>query len=357
MDERRGLPSASSAERLTLCPASHGLGLTAPEPPESEVAGMGTRIHSVLAGEVGAACSDDEMRIADLCVMHMERLLEQTFGDEDVDITHELRLWHNDKASGQLDVLAVSRSDPDSHDGRGLVIDFKTGRGEVEHAARNMQLRWQAVLARKHASLTEVTVAIIQPYAEGDKVTTCLYSSSTLDMAEREMDKVLELVADETQQPNPSAKACKYCRAATICPAAHKEVTELAKVDTTALSGDRVAELLASCELAEKIITHVRNHARSILDGGGEVPGWQLRPGVIRQSITDLPGLYARLNASHEVSGEEFADSCTATKGKVKALLKDKTQLKGRQLDEELNAMLDGFTDSKQSSPQLKRLV
>ena len=350
-NERGDKPSASAAARLMQCPASHQLSLRCAEPTESEYAASGTRIHQVLAGEAEASTlNESEQTTARICTSLLDSLQAQTFDGAEPEIHREIRLWHNDELSGQLDVLM-------HHEGVGLIADYKTGRGEVEHAARNAQLRWQAVLARNDFNLTQVTVAIIQPLAEGDSVTTCLYSTATLNMAQREMEACIKAIADKTQIPSPSASACKYCRAAPICEAAHESVTMLANTKSTELSTERMAQLLDQCELADKVIANIRAAAKQALLDGKEIDGWHMRAGSTRQSITDIVGLYAHLSNDYMVSGEQFANACTITKGKVKAILKETTGLKGRELDELTSTIVSTYGEDKTTAPSLRKVA
>jgi hypothetical protein len=123
---------------------------------------MGTRIHAALAGE-RVQLNDDENRIADLCSEHEARLVIDTFGPVVMSPVREERLWGYDHRlqrtfSGKPDAVYV-------HEGRALLIDYKTGRGSVEHASENLQLRALAVLAAEKWEVHDVTVAIIQPMA------------------------------------------------------------------------------------------------------------------------------------------------------------------------------------------------
>jgi hypothetical protein len=80
--------------------------------------------------------------------------------------------------SGQIDELLI-QSD------RALVLDVKTGRGEIDPPATNAQLRIYAMLARvRWPELESITVAVLSPHFS--------FSPHTFDAAE------LETIRDET---------------------------------------------------------------------------------------------------------------------------------------------------------------
>ena len=129
--------------------------VTEPETSSAD-ATTGNRIHAVLAGENvhkypadQIVLTSEESEIVDLCTQQEAQLVQAVFrGSKPTTTVRERRFWSLDSEwrklwSGKPDVVHLLGD-------RVLVIDYKTGRGEVEHATGNLQLRALAVLAAEH---------------------------------------------------------------------------------------------------------------------------------------------------------------------------------------------------------------
>jgi CRISPR/Cas system-associated exonuclease Cas4 (RecB family) len=353
-DERASLPSASSAGRYAACPGSFMLEQQAPPGTTSADAAIGNRVHAALAGEIATVdLSDDEQRLVELCTEQEVALLRDTFGAVLVGSIRERRLWaldddFNRAWSGKPDVVLLAN-------GRALVIDYKTGRGAVEPAEGNMQLRALAVLVAEQFGPQSVTVAIIQPLA--GKPSVCHYNAEALKQATAEIGYTMARIKLPNQPRNPSPGACKYCRAKEICPEARGEVTklpELAKRDGRELvmSPAEIADFLARAKVVEDVIESVRAKAKRVLEDGGEIPGWSLKPGAVRESITKPETVFGRFIQAGGTS-EQFMPAVKLTKSELKAAVKVATGAKGKELDAKVDAMLDGCTEAKQAAASL----
>lgn len=354
-DERHGLPSASSAHRYALCPGSFLLEQSIQRPdvtgPDAQV---GNRIHGYLAGE-GIALNEEEAKLAINCRLQEVAIANAVFPFQDrLQAMREKRLWEYDADfsrswSGKPDVVY--------HDGtRALVIDYKTGRGEVQHATGNVQLRALAVLVHvAYGPFEEVTVAIIQPLA-GDP-TTCTYGAEDLVRASTEMTRLMDDIRKPGQPRNPSSEACKYCKAKEVCPEARGIVETLPTLVPRdgleiIMTPEQIAEFLAKAPLAEAVIESVRGKARRMIEAGQAVPGWKLKPGAVRETITNPEAVFARfLDAGG--TQERFVGAITITKTRLKDAVKAATGRKGKDLDGLVETILEGCTEAKQTAPSL----
>jgi hypothetical protein len=356
-DERAALPSASSAGRYFTCPGSFLLEqqVTDPEVSSSD-ATTGNRIHGRLAGEQ-IELTDDELSLAVKCTNDEENIVQDVFGivgSADLLPIRERRFWAYDANlardwSGKPDVVYRKGS-------RVLIIDYKTGRGTVEHATGNLQLRALAVLAADHfGDVNEVTVAIIQPLA--GPPSRCTYSGEDLDMARFQINELMADVKRPGQPRVPLTDACKYCRAKPICPEARGVVEKLpALVPRDGLeivmSPEQIAEFLEKAPLAEAVIEAVRGKARRMLEAKQEIPGWKLKPGATRESITNPELAFARFMDAGGTQAQ-FVQSITVAKTKFKDAVKAATGKKGKDLDGFLEIMLEGCTETKVTAPSL----
>lgn len=354
-DERRGLPSASSAQRYALCPGSFLLEQFVQEPDTAGAdAQIGNRIHGFLAGEK-INLDDDEAKLAAICFSQEVEIAKAVFPfQERLSITRERRLWAVDEGlnkawSGKPDVVY--------HDGlNALVVDYKTGRGTVEHATGNAQLRALAVLVNQSCGpFGEITVAIIQPLA--GEPTTCTYRSEDLSRADYEINRLMADIRKPGQPRNPSAEACKYCRAKGVCPEAQAEVNSLPTLVPRdgleiVMTPEQIAEFLAKAPLAEAVIESVRGKARRMLEAGHAIPGWKLKPGSFRETITQPETVFGRFVEAGGTQAQ-FVGAISITKTKLKDAVKAATGRKGKDLDGLVETILDGCTETKQTAPSL----
>ena len=323
---------------------------------------MGNRIHAVLAGENvhkypadQIVLTSEESEIVDRCTQQEAQLVQSVFrGSKPTTTVRERRFWSLDSEwrklwSGKPDVVHLLGD-------RVLVIDYKTGRGEVEHATGNLQLRALAVLVSEHWEGTnEITVAIIQPHA--GEPSTCTYAGEDIYQARVQIYELMDRVKRPGQPRVPSVDACRYCKAKPICPEAQAVVETLPATvpkesGEIVMSPDQIARFLEVAPLAEAVIESVRGKARRILEAGGAIPGWKLKPGSIRESIVKPEVVFGRFCAVGGTQAD-FAKIITVTKTKLKDAVKSVTGTKGRELEGLLEGMLDGCTEAKPTASSL----
>ena len=359
-DERKNLPSASSMERYMLCPGSWAAEKGQPEQASSD-ADSGNRIHAALAGEaVNPPLTEDEERTAEACKVQADALIHNTVGDG-CRIVREEREWSMDERwSGKADVVALKNVVALNRPGtRVLVIDYKTGRGEVADATGNMQLRALAVLVSDSYWADEVTVAIVQPLA--GPVSTCTYTSTDLERAQSEITGIIDAIHKADAPRIPSARACKYCKAKAVCPEAQKLATDAPLMVSRngrelSISPERMAEFLDQIPAIEAVVEAVQAKAKRMLEADpASVPGWALKPGADRESITDPAQVFGRF-VSLGGTQEQFMPAVTVKKTGLREAVKAVTSEKGRALDARMDAILAGLTEEKQAAPSLVRV-
>jgi hypothetical protein len=234
-------------------------------------------------------------------------------------VRFEDRLWVRDRewnlvCSGQLDYVLVWQN-------RILIIDWKSGRGDVEQAAGNPQLRVQAVCAYQEFadsilerySEIEIAVAIVQPYSSSQGAFThALYEGrNVLKYAEAKVIHDGRLTVLEGQPRIPGLVQCKYCRFSRDCP----EASALAAlIPAKAASGtdwmDRpvTADELNLYKLAEKIIEARKGKARVQLEADPEsIPGYVLKETAGRKEADPVMA-WAKIGIN--IGGAAFAESC-----------------------------------------------
>ena len=237
-NERGDLPSASNAARYASCPGSHRACIGLPDT-TSEDAARGDRIHAWLEGMANGTippplADPEERDVAERCLRQSGELIREHVGVECERLV-EKRLWDSFRTwSGKADLVVIDL------DGRAIVIDFKTGRGDVETAEGNLQLRALAVLVADlpKTSIDSVTVAIVQPLAGPPSV--CMYGRASLDLAFLEIYEIMAK-ANATNQPRNPGPWCQYCRAAGTdrCPESKDNLVTIAATQANpALTAD-----------------------------------------------------------------------------------------------------------------------
>ncbi len=255
-DPRQGLPSASGLYRLRNCPGSYRMEREAiarnmAPPDDSEDAASGTRIHKWLeteSDEDWAALSYGEQRTATLCQGQRNWLLAD-FAKRHGEVTwegREKRLAINAfgivlDAASSLNRIGSGQADLIAQAGENLiVIDYKTGRGDITPADANDQLRGLAALV-SHINRGSVEVAIVAPMV--GQPTVAEFSRESLRVA-RDWLVHQWLQAPEATETKAGAW-CQYCPARLICRAyADHNAQTLAPLTRDGLPPDKVKEAL-----------------------------------------------------------------------------------------------------------------
>lgn len=355
MSERKGRPSASSAARYAACPGSFLLEQQAPEVPISADATLGNRVHAWLEGDL-IRLTDEEQELADRCAEQENALVMEVYGvpAELIQPVREARLWSGtDRGwSGKADAVYL-------RNGTALVVDYKTGRGDVEAATGNLQLRALAALVAQQYQASTVWVAIIQPLASRTP-SSCVYSPDDLKRAVDETNALMASVLQPGAALKATPEGCKYCRAKSICPEAIRAVETLPAVvprdgREIAMTGEQVVAFLEAAQVAEGVIDSVRAKAKRMLEEApGSVPGWVLKPGATREKVVDVQSVFGRFLASGGTQ-EQFMPAVSLTKSGLKDAVKTATAQKGKALDAALAAMLEGCTEATTAAPSLTK--
>jgi hypothetical protein len=371
-DERHGVPSASYMRRIANCPPSFKLGQLFKDPGSAD-ASTGDKIHAALErwGEHGSedGLSIEDIQTAEMCIDQRNELLDNWIGDEqDYTVHKEKRLVmtplgkvFDDSPELKVKVVFSGKADYVAVFGEGaLVIDYKTLHGEHDHAAVNDQLRALAVLVSLRHGVSQVRVAIVQPWK--GKPTVANFDKDALDNARAWLMAVLEIERNSTpDQANPG-DWCKFCPARVNCPAftgpalatAETAIIQISSMDDeTARKAlfARAAEL-PDGELAARYrglkmlgwyINAVEGNVRMRAEEGGEFAAnyFRIVEGKPKETIADVSVVWSHLEKLG-VSAEDFTRECKTTKKATTALVRKATGFKGKALEVEVKRCLDG---------------
>lgn len=347
MSDRKNKPSASGFHRLVRCPGSWAAEAGLPSV-ETEQSISGTKIHASLAGQ-DVQLDPDEETCRDMCSDIFAKLCE-TYCHGERRLFVEQRMWWRDSVSAQVDAVAYNGT-------TALVVDYKTGRGEVDDAQDNYQLAVQALCVYEEIGPENIIVAVIQPWAS-PQFTVAQYDADAIAAAEVLVKETLLEIEKPDAPRVAGVDQCKYCKARATCPAAINEVKSMAMTPFRAgmvIDPKYMSKLLEDCKLASSIIHEIRSHAKEMLDRGIEIPGWKLSKGQERRNITDITKIFERC-VDLGVKEEEFVGLTDIGLGDLEKLIRKVTGKKGKELAETINTVMDGCVEKKATEKSLEKV-
>jgi len=376
MENPRGnWTSASSASRDKNCPGAHLAQQGLPEPPAGEGAESGKRIHAALKNSSNTAIlnslSVKEREIFDSCRVIEKKLVLEWFGPDHppMEVDREERLWVR-FFNYDLKSEYQHSGEPDAiyHAGaKALIVDYKTGSGDVDDATDNLQLRDLVCLfrgdqMRQGKPVVECATAIIQPLVTYEPV-ICSYNEPAMDRAAIEMMARIAS-SNNPKSPRLPGNHCKYCKAAlaNTC-VEHQQWASATLPSFRDIMSAPVTEWTPDqrqifCERHQVAKEWLESTWKAMQEGAANdpnfVPGWSLQDGVVKHPIEDVKTLITRFCA---LGGkpEQLAPALRVIKDDLADCVKAVTKLKGVALTKAYNDLIDGITVAKPNKPSLKK--
>jgi len=354
MNERNGKPSASGFSRLALCAGSWNLESTLPEQEPNQYMQLGTDVHAVLAGtKEFDELTEEGQEIATRCLSDFSTMIAQLdLGERTAEVL-EQRFWYNDAYSGAIDRI-------DFFGDVAVVTDYKTGRTSQGKASENQQLKAYAVLVKYHyPELKTIYVAVIQPLAGG--TTIAEYNEQELEVATTEILGIVAASLDPNASRTPSANACKWCRAKSICPdaygqavAAKTHLQVLSGVAVSTLSNEELASIDSKADIVEDFIDEIRKEIKQRLMSGQQITGRKLGKGRTTRSVSSDSA--AVVSALSSILSPSDVMSCAkiSLTGLEKAVAKAKG-IKQKVAKEVVEYFLNWLIETKEGEPTLIR--
>ena len=322
----------SSLPRRELCPGSARMEKDLPGF-STEQAAEGTRLHAEIAKAITEAIQTGKVpEIADETVSLMfHRFVEITFfGGEKVDVIQagttlnfdgvpvlveyplEFRYCGIVQYSGTADVLIVTND-------RVIVIDWKTGRIQVEEAEKNIQTAGYALAAMQMFHLEKASVYIYNPVIGQD---THAEFADKAAIAKYIIGVIARCGSPEAALV-PGEEQCRYCKAAYhgTCPALAKtaELTAVKAeeiVPIPALSVIPETELVEykrKCDIIAKLAERVDAELKRRIEKNGSCGPWKLKELSGGKEITDIQEAF-RLSGLPDAV---FLAACTCSAAKL----------------------------------------
>ena len=353
-DLRGGWPSASAIENLSLCPGAFSAQKDIAEEQMSFDALKGIRIHSYLEGKQELILDVAEQDIADELEAKRELLEAELFprAKKIVTVMKEHRMWLTAPAfpaavnfSGMADHIMIQGA-------TALIVDYKTGRGEVTPSSRNLQLLALAVLLKGNfPKVRKIHAAILQTR---EAVEVATFNTKQLREGKELIISILELALTPSARRFAGEKQCKWCKFKTQCPEAMGAMLTLVQV-TELTDPTRFAELLDYVGVAKKLIPEIEKKAREILDNDPySIPGYKIAEGRKRRKITDSQEAFNRLREDKLISQEDFLK---AVKVSVPQIESGVCATTGKKKSEAYKAVADSLEDLIETTTDQPRLV
>ncbi len=331
-DEREGLPSASSGERLIRCLGSSnainalkkghsGHGIMGAS--KSTDADIGTKRHKMIeTGDTDFQSVNEEYvvkRSQELLADALRSTICQEINNQsELEQFSEQRLWllnQKDKKliSGKFDVGYICKEKR-----LGFIADYKTLYGDHGTAWDNWQIRIYAVILSVIHDLDKVYVCLIQPNLAPDKqLTKCVYEKEHLEQSKAILIEALEGHKKKNAKRTPG-KWCDWCDARFTCAECISN-TFLTLSSSTGLE-HVTPDLLDQINLAFKLIKEMREKAtkravQMLESDPSSIPGKRIKIGSNKTKKTDVWAASEILNG--KINSGDFANACSLSVDKL----------------------------------------
>lgn len=224
----------SELDRVLSCPGSLTLSrIVAPR--QGDEGSEGTALHYIAhqqmiekLGAVGTLGPTPEIPasvsfsawVSDYYFRFVQDTLQTVPADWSLEVECALAYaWDQFILSGHIDAIAIS---PDATEAIGF--DLKTGRDPVDIAEQNEQVLGYAVLLlRAYPTLRKITFWIVQPNNDEDegfqRCSHVIIEGDILAAASASLESRINKALANGMEVETGLRACKWCSAATVCPA------------------------------------------------------------------------------------------------------------------------------------------
>jgi hypothetical protein len=361
---------ASNAAADELCPGRHMAERDIPDKRTSDNV-HGDVIHNALKLQDPTGLTIEQADIYEACNNISNKQATDYFGVGEVSkarIFREERMWANYPApegyplthishSGMADIVWIRNT-------KALIQDYKTLAGEVAASPENRQLRDLAVLLIGWIPvLEEIAVSPIQPLVTYTPVPT-VYNREHLERAAGDLQARVMASNDPNAQRIPGPIQCKYCKAALngMCleyqrwAGAHvPQLYTVSNVPVKEWTPEMRADFCERKSIAQRWLDQTQEAMEEGLEKDPNfVPGWWMKPGKWRETVTDPQSLFDRFVA---IGGklEGFMGALSVGKEKFTEAVSQLKSLKGKKLEEAVKLLLDGLVSRKQDRPSLAK--
>jgi hypothetical protein len=270
-DEREGRPSASSAPQWIPCPGSHAERQKRGPTPPSDASEKGTEWHAEI--EKAEDFSTEERTIKRTIEIR-EHMVALTLGVSLEKEFLEHRVWLPNKvASAKPDYIAMNGSGV-------LVINYKSGYGEIARAEQNHQVSVEMVCAAElffsiyNRWPTVTTGALIHPRLPRERQVSFRALGKQAIQTLRQQVINAAIAAMDENAYRVAGPQCHWCPGNKTCATGLTYALVQAAVTT---GGKAMTEVLEQLPAKRKLLDGIEERARELIAADPDaVPGWKL---------------------------------------------------------------------------------
>lgn len=314
--------SPSVLERRELCPGSFLLEGRLPEAEAGKDAARGTLLHSLIAASLTGIeehpLSTEDSEIVTKAVSFISNLRIKETAMRLCEHQTHFEENGNTLYSGTVDFVAVDKESKEA-----VIVDWKTGYGEVTEAENNLQGAAYALAIMQEFSVPHVAVYFFNPVL--DKVSSHVFSSW---MTIRDtIKRIISEAKKEDAALVPGEKQCKYCRAALqgACPALHHNlnaftIKEAKEISIESMTDDELCAVFEKARQVEAICEAAEKEIRKRCEEEGSCGNYRVKVSSGGFSVDVQMAFLSLCKAENDwnLSSEKFLECCSVSVPKLK---------------------------------------
>jgi len=375
-EERKGLPSSSSMDRYHSCAGSLPLERLLrkrgelPRDEDNEAASHGRLIHEICeeiffteSNLAPGRYRKEHIDEAQGYVAVARSLPVIAWGEDEGAIKFylEKRLYLRDEyeisySTGKPDVVMVK-------DDEAIVIDYKTGWGQLPFAGESWQLKSYAVMVAQEYDVETVRVAFIKKGAIDSE-----HTFSQEDLSDLTVFEFPRLLLGHNENPfvgtgySPDPETCRYCACKLKCPALNAQFMimeprkEVSDVFLPELANhaklEEMKEALGQLEVFSKALD--QEITSRLQDDPDSFESWHLAPGRGRRTVKDPSSLCGQL-IEDGASPDDIYEVLKIGVTDAEKLHKQITKLKGKMAKTDFNSRYSDHIETQPGRETLKR--
>jgi len=349
--ERKGLPSSSSMDRYHACAGALPLERLLrqrgelPRDEDNEAAAHGRLIHAIAEKIFFTQDNIKNWRYKKKFVDEAQGYVSEArsiaviaWGDDEegpIKFYLERRIYLRDESgspfsTGKPDVVMVK-------DREAIVIDYKTGWGQLPLAGNSWQLKSYAAMVAQEYDVDSVLVAFVKQGARDSEYTynkTDLYELTTFVFPGMLLQRNENPFVGSDYSPDPDT--CRYCACKLKCPALNAQYllmepgSEVDDIFLPSLSNSRLEEMKTAMGQLEALGKALDKEITARLQNDPDsFESWRLGPGRGRRVVKDPSALCALL-IEDGASPEDIYEVLKIGVTDAEKLHKKTTKLKGK---------------------------
>jgi hypothetical protein len=203
------------------------------------------------------------------------------------------------------------------------VIDYKFGRGAVDHAEFNLQLHAYGVgMLERFKSFNELRLHLVAPRIPD--FTEAVFRRDLVDVTRIRIEKIISEAGSPFKQPR-GGEQCGFCTNKPSCPVVNKAAEETVRraeylplpneflPDRMVSAEDRAKAMLLARILPDWCSLVKQANVTAVLEYGEEIPGFSLRRRAGSVSIKDPQQVYLAATEALGFSADTLLTSGAAT--------------------------------------------